>query len=206
MTLRSDLRSRVSQQLGDPTAAVFTSTELNLYFTNAVKSLYPTYWRYMASETVGSAGTFQAMPTHDSLGVLLALPCRNLYQIKYIKPGTVRPRLLRQWTEASGFAEIPRSDLLGDTIIWSWTTGFTDPGDDITTLDMNPECEEIVTIRMMIACLERVASNRVEAAKYFSLTVREGVTEQDVIAALDALHATLQDRLKAAVARPARIG
>jgi hypothetical protein len=146
------------------------------------------------------------MPTKDSLGVTLSEPCRNLYQLKYIKSGTVRPRLLRQWTEGAGFAEIPRSDLLGTTVIWSWTTGFTDPGDDVTTLDLNPECEEIVVIRMMISCLERVASNRVEALKYFSLTVREGVTEQDVIAALDALHATLQDRLKAAVARPARVG
>ena len=196
MTLRSDIRARVSQRLGDVSNAIFPVSELNLYFNTAVTSIYPTWFKFEVATTTAGAGPIQTMPAN----------ARNLYYIGESKSTSVRVRLLRQWKEGLGQAFIPKTGITGETLVWAWTQGFTDPGDDVTTLDLNPEAEDVVVIKMCISCLERVASNRVELLKYFALTTREGVTEQDVIQALDAFHASLDDRIKAAVPRPPRVG
>lgn len=199
MTLRSTLIADASQRLGDPGNVVFTIGEMRLYFNQAVTSLYPTWYKFAVGTTTASAGPIQTAPAG----------ARNIYYIGESKPTSVRVRLLRQWKEGLGQAVIPKTGIgppTASTLVWAWTTGFTDPGDDVTTLDLNPECEEVVVIKMCISALERVASNRVELLKYFALTVREGVTEQDVIQALDAFHASLEDRVKAAIPRPPRVG
>ena len=206
MTIRSTLVADASQRLLDTANAIFTVTELNKYFNNAVTSIYPTFFQYLASTTVASDGPIQTMPVRDGLGVPLVEPCRNLYYIGESKPSSVRVRLLRQWKEGLGCAFVPKTGIAGETLVWAWTAGFTDPGNDTTILDLNPEAEDVVVIKMCISALERVASSRVELLKYFALTGREGVTEQDVIQALDAFHASLDDRIKAAIPRPTRVG
>ena len=206
MTVRSTLVTDASQRLGDSGNSVFTVAELRVYFNNAVSSLYPTFFRYEASTTTAGNGPIQTMPSLDGLGASLALPCRNLYYIGESKSTSVRVRLLRQWKEGDGCAFIPKTGISGETLVWAWTTGFTDPADDVTPLNLTPEAEDVVVIKMCISALERIASNRVELLKYFALTTREGVTEQDVIQALDAFHASLDDRIKAAIPRPARVG
>lgn len=196
MTLRSDIRSEVGYRLGDISNTVFTVTELNKYFTHAVRSLYPTFFLWKTTTSTAGAGPLQTTPA----GV------RNLYYLGLQSLTSTRVRLLRQWKEGDTNTFIPKTGITGQTLVWAWTQGFTDPGDDVSTLDMNPECEEVVILRMMISCLERIVSNRVEAARYFALSVREGVTEADVVQTIDALHASLDTHLKAAVPRPARVG
>lgn len=196
MTVRSDLVGRASQLLGDSGNAIFTTTEMNKYFTGAVKSLYPTYWKYETATTTAGAGPLQTMPSG----------ARNLYYIGEQKATATRVRLIRQWKEGTTTTFVPKVNITGETLVWAWTAGFTDPADDVTTLDMNAECEEVVVTKMCISAMERIASSRTEQLKYFALTVREGVTEQDVIAILDAYHATLDNLLKQAVPRPARVG
>lgn len=196
MTLRSDLRSEVGTRLGDPGNAIFATAELNSYIDKAIKSSYPSYWKYQVGTTLAGNGPIQTMPAG----------ARDLYYVGEQKPTGTRIRLLRQWKEGSGTAFIPKVGIAGETLVWAWTTGFASPQDDVTVLDLNAEVEEVVILRSMISCLERIVSNRVETAKYFSLTVREGVTESDLRTTLDALHASLDNRLKQAVARPPRVG
>ena len=206
MTVRSTLVADASQRLLDTSNTIFPVAEMRTYFNGAVTSIYPTFFNYETSTTTATNGPIQTMPTLDGLGNALALPCRNLYYIGESKSTSVRVRLLRQWKEGVGCAFIPKTGIAGETLVWAWTSGFTDPGDDVTALNLTPEAEDVVVIKMCIAALERVASSRVELLKYFALTVREGVTEQDVIQALDAFHASLDDRIKAAIPRPARVG
>lgn len=196
MTLRSAIRTEVGYRLGDIGGTIFTATEMNQYIDHAIKSLYPTYFAYKTTTTVATIGPLQATPSG----------CRNIYYLGLQAPTSTRVRLLRQWKEGDTNTFIPKTGIAGQTLVWAWTQGFSSPADDVTTLDMNPECEEVVIIRCMISCLERIVTNRVEAARYFSLTVREGVTEADVIQTLDALHATLDVHMKAAIKLPARIG
>ena len=196
MTLRSDLRTDINYRLGDISAAIFTATEVNKYIDKAIKSSYPSYWKYQVGTTVATDGPLQTMPAG----------ARDLYYIGEQKPTGTRIRLLRQWKEGTAQAFIPKVGIAGETLVWAWTTGFASPADDVTTLDLNSEVEEVVILRSMISCLERIVSNRVETARYFSLTVREGVTEADLTATIDALHASLDNRLKQAVPRPTRVG
>lgn len=196
MTLRSDLRTEVGYRLGDIGGTVFTATEVNKYLDHAIKSLYPTYWIWKVATTTAGAGPLQTNPTGG----------RDFYTLGQQKVGSTRVRLLRQWKEGDTQTYIPRTGITGDTLVWAWTQGFTSPADDVTVLDMNPECEEVVILRTMISCLERIVTNRVEAARYFALTVREGVTEADIVQTIDALHASLDQRLKQATPRPVRVG
>lgn len=196
MTLRSDLRTEVNYRLGDIAAAIFTATEVNKYIDKAIKSLYPTFFQFRVDTTSASEGPLQDTPAS----------ARDIYYVGLQKVGSSRVRLIRQWREGDDSCFVPKTGITGETLVFAWTTGFNSPADDVTTLDLHAECEEVVILRTMISCLERIVSNRVETAKYFSLTVREGVTETDLTATLDALHASLDQRLKQAQPRPERVG
>lgn len=196
MTLRSDLRSDIATRLGDITNAIWTVPELNGYIDKAIKSLYPTYFILESGVTLGSTGPLQNMPAG----------ARNLYAVGVMAVTATRVRTVRQWREGINSTLIPTYDLTGFLIVWSWTMGFTSPGDDVTTLDLLPECEEVVVLRASISAIERILSDRVSAQKYFALTVREGTTEQDLVQTLDALHASLQNRLSQATKLPERVG
>src|SRR6185437_1838410 len=114
MTLRSDLVTDASQRLGDSGNAIFTVAEMQKYFDKAVKSLYPTYWRYQTGTTVAGNGPLQTMPSG----------ARDLYYIGEQKVSSTRVRLIRQWKEGVGSAFIPKVNIIGETLVWAWTTGF----------------------------------------------------------------------------------
>lgn len=196
MSTREDLRVEIAYRLGDISQAIFTTTELNKYIDKAIKSLYPTYFQYNVETTVAEDGPLQTMPTG----------ARDLYYIGVQKLNSTRVRLLRQWREGQGQSFIPKTGISGETLVWAWTSGFDVPTEDLIDIGLNAECEEVVILRVCISALERISSSRVETAKYFALTVREGVTEADIISILDAFHASLDARIKSAVPRPARIG
>jgi hypothetical protein len=196
MTTREDLRVECAYRLGDISQAIFTTTELNKYIDKAIKSLYPTYFQYEVATTTATDGPLQTMPTG----------ARDLYYIGVQKPNSTRVRLLRQWREGQGEAFIPKTGISGETLVWAWTQGFTVPTEDLIAIDLNEETEEVVILRVCISALERISSSRVEIAKYFAMTVREGVTEADIISILDAYHASLDARIKQAVPRPVRVG
>lgn len=183
-------------RLNDPTNTIFTASELNGYISQAIASLYPSFWIFKASTTTAGAGPLQTNPSD----------ARNIYFIGLQKTGSTRVRMLRQWREGDTSTYVPKTGITGETLVWAWTTGFTKPSDDVTALDIPQEAEEVVVLKVQITALERVLSSRVESAKYFALTVREGVTEQDLVATLDALHASLDQRLKNTIPRPERQG
>lgn len=196
MTTRLDLRTEVGFRLGDTGNTVFTVPELNGYIDKAIKGLYPTYFKLQVASTTATDGPLQTNPSG----------ARGFHYIGLQKVGSTRVRLLRQWKEGVTSTFIPKTGIAGQTLTWAWTSGFEVPGDDSSTLDVYQECEEVVVLRTCITALERVLSSRVETQKYFALTVREGVTEADLSATLDALHASLQQRLDQAVKRPDRVG
>lgn len=196
MSTRATLRTEIQNRLNDSGAAIWTANELNGYITQAVNSLYPAYWKYQTATTVAGAGPLQTNPSGG----------RNFYYIGLQKPLSTRVRLLRQCKEGSTSTFIPKTGISGETLVWAWTTGYTAPTDDNTALDFPAECEEVVVLRVQITALERILTSRVDSAKYFALTVREGVTETDLTATLDALHASLTQRLQTAVKRPDRQG
>jgi hypothetical protein len=196
MTLRSDIRSEVQNRLNDTGAAIWTAAELNGYIANAIGSLYPTFWTFKVTTSTAGDGPLQDNPSG----------ARNIYFIGLQKTGSTRVRLMRQWREGDTQTYVPKTGISGQTLVWAWTQGFTKPTGDVTALDIPQEAEEIVVVKTQITALERVLSSRVETAKYFALTVREGVTEVDLVNTLDALHATLQQHLAVTVKLPERQG
>lgn len=190
------MRTQIGTRLGDAANAVFTAGELNGYIDTAIKSLYPTYFQYQVATTVAVNGPLQPMPAS----------ARNLYHVGLQSLTSTRVRLIRQWREGVGSSFIPKTGINGQTLVWSWTGGFLSPTDDVSVLDMGSECEQVCILRAEIAALERIVSSRVEIVKYFALTVREGVTETDLVNTIDALHASLDALVKQAVPRPVRIG
>lgn len=196
MTLRSDLRTEIQNRLNDGSAAIWPAAELNGYISQAIKSLYPSFWIFKTVTTTASDGPLQTNPSG----------ARNIYFLGLQKPGSTRVRMLRQWREGDTSTYIPKTGISGQVLVWAWTAGFTAPTGDITALDIPQEAEEIVVIKVQITALERVLSSRVETAKYFALTVREGVTEVDLVNTLDALHASLDQRLATTIKLPVRQG
>lgn len=192
----ADLTTLAAQRLGDVSLAIFTAGELDAYVTNAVGSLYPTYWNFAVGTTTAGSGPLQTMPA----------TCRNIYYIGEQKPTSTRVRMIRQWKEGVSTTFVPKVNITGETLVWAWTTGFAVGATRTTPFSLNDECTEVVILRTCISALERIASSRVELAKYFALTVREGVTEQDIISILDAYHASLDARIKQALPRPVRVG
>lgn len=183
-------------RLQDLANATWPVGELNGYLSQAIKSLYPNFWLFKTATTVATDGPLQTNPTGG----------RNFYFIGLQRIGSTRVRLMRQWKEGDTSTYIPKTGITGQTLVWAWTTGFTPPAGDGTTLDIPDSAEEIVVLRTQITALERILTTRVESAKYFALTVREGVTEQDVLNTLDALHASVANRLENAIKRPERVG
>ena len=196
MTTRADIRGNIESRLNDAANAIWTEAELNQYIDSAIKSLYPTYWKFQTDTTTAGAGPIQTAPSG----------ARNIYFIGLQTATSTRVRLLRQWREGDGEAYVPKTGITGSTLVWAWTAPYDSPNDDVTSLACGVGCEEVIILRSCISALERVVNDRVKSNKYYALTVREGVTEQDIAVTLDALHASLEQRLKQAVPRPERVG
>lgn len=196
MTLRSDIRTEVRNRLSEAAASIWTDAELNGFISNSIASLYPNFWLFKTATTVATDGPLQVNPSG----------ARNLYFIGLQRIGSTRVRLMRQWKEGDTSTYIPKTGITGQTLVWAWTTGFTKPTGDVAALDIPQEAEEVVVLRTQITALEKVLSSRTKAATFFALTVREGVTEQDLVNTLDALHASIANRLENAIKRPERVG
>lgn len=196
MTFRSDLRTEIANRLGDSGAIVWDTADLNGYIDYAIKGVYPTYFLFDTATTTAAVGPMQTLP----------VGARNLYFVGHKRALSTRVRVIRNWREGAGVVMVPKTGIAADTLVFSWTKGFLSPGDDVTLLDLTPEAQEVVLMRCEIAALENLLSSRIKQAKYFTLTVREGVTEEDIATTIDALHASIRQRIESAPKLPERVG
>lgn len=196
MATRATLKTELDFRLGDGTDTIWTAPEKQQYVDDAIASLYPYYYLRQTNTSVAGAGPMQTMPS----GAI------NLYYIGLQSTGSNRARVIRGWQEGTGQAVVPKLNITGQTLIWAWTIPHTVPASSGTVLTLPIPAEEVVILRAQITALERVLSNRVKAAKYFAIQVREGVTENEIISSLDALHASLDARLKNVLPLPERVG
>lgn len=192
MATRQTIREEVERRLGDTTNVVWTDADLNGYIDNVIRGLYPTFFRFDAATTTAGAGPLQNLPSG----------ARNVYAIAVQMTNSARPIPVSGWTEGSTAAFIPVTGITGATIVWSWTKGFTAPAADGTTLDLNAEVEEFVILRTHLTALEHLLGSRVKQDKYFALNLRQAVTEADIATLIDALHASLDERMQRAIPLP----
>lgn len=177
----AELRARLGETADD----VFSTAELKGFVDYGIKALYPYFFQYQVDTTTATAGPIQTAPTG----------ARNLYSIGVVRTGATRVRPIRGWTEGDGEANVPKLNITGQTLVWSWTDGWDAPASDSTTLTIPKESEEVVVIRAHITALEKVVTSRTKTQVYLAVQVREGATEQDVLDTLDALHASLKEHL-----------
>lgn len=192
MSTRLSVREEIERRLGDVANTVWTDAELNGYIENAIKGLYPTFFRLDTTSSVAGAGPLQNLPAG----------ARNLYQVAVQTVGSTRPIPVLGWTEGSTQVTLPVSGINGATILWSWSKGFTVPADDVTVLDVYPEAEEALILRVQIVAIQDILTSRVKLDKYFALNVRQAVSENDIGLTLDALEASLADRVDKALKLP----
>lgn len=179
------MRDKLEARLGDSANAVWTTAELDDLLDEAITGLYPSYYDRKVDTTVAGAGPVQTLPTG----------ARNLYYVGYQRTGSNRVRSVRNWKEGVGDAYIPKTAITGDTLVWAWTAGWAAPATGAETVAIPGEAEEVTIMRAQVAALEQLLSGRVNADKFYSLTVRPGVTEDDILSTLEALHASINARL-----------
>lgn len=192
-----DLRFR----LGEAAEAVWSDSELESYINSAITSLYPHWYIYETGTTIAGEGPEQTHPTDASEVV-----ARNIYYVGVRKETSTRVRTIRGWHEGNGVTVVPKVNILDDTLVWSWTMPHLPPYDGETALTIPPQAEEVVVLRAQITALERVITSKAKQQVYFATQAREGTTEQDLVAALDALHASVDTRMKDAPGPPERVG
>lgn len=190
---RATIRSSVRDRLKDPSpGTVWTDTELNGYIDKAIESLYPSFFQRTVATTVAAAGPIQTAPA----------TARNIYLIGHQRVGSTRVRPMRGWVEGNTQAHVPKVGITGDTLVWCWTTGWSAPALDTDDLTFPTEAIEVVVLRSTISALEALLADKVSAQTYTALQVRAQISEDDVVNALDALHATLRDRLSNVIRLP----
>lgn len=203
MTTRADLRSELRNRLHDAGAAIWEDEELNGYIEQAVKSLYPHWYLFETGTETAGPGPVQSLPIGLSGDI-----AKNLHYVGLRKPTSTRVRTIRGWQEGNGQVMVPKVDdaVEGFILVFAWTIPHRAPDDDVTDLTIPANAEEVVVLRSQVTALERVLADRVKSAKYFAVQVREGVSEQDIAVTLDALHASIDSRMKDAPGPPERVG
>ncbi len=181
--LTVELRARLKDNAIPP---VWEPSDLRGYVVFAIKGLYPNFYKRDVAWSTAATGPIQKKPD----GVV------NIYSIGHLRRGSQRVRPLRGWMEGDTTAVVPKTGIESDTLVWGFTKPFTIPANDTTTLDLPSQAEEVVLLRAHIAALEALLTSRVRAEKYFALNVREASTEDDVRTAIDALAASVEDRLR----------
>src|SRR5690606_20749979 len=136
--------------------------------------------------TTAGDGPLQTMPAS----------ARNLHFVGLQREGSTRVRRLRNWSEGDGEAHIPKTGISGDTIVWAWTEGWLAPSDDDAVIGLPPEAREVVVVRAHISALEQLLTDRAARERYMNISAREMVTDEDIIATMDALHLSLRERLE----------
>ena len=182
----------MSARLGDASNTVWTTTDINGYIDNALRGLYPTFFQRNVNTTTAGSGPLQTMPS----------TARNVYSVGLQATGATRVRPLRNWVEGFGNALIPKLNITGETLVWAWTSGWDAPANDTDALTIPLEAQEVVILRVQIAALEHILGSRAKQDKYFSLQVRQAVDENDLATMIDALHASLTERLSKAQPLP----
>ena len=190
------LKAELNLRLNDAANTVWSDAEKDQYVADAVGSLYPYFYLRQTATTVAGAGPIQTSPTG----------CINIYYIGLQSTGSNRARVIRGWHEGVLQAVVPKLNITGQTLISGWTTPHDVPSSHATALTTPVSADEPIILRAQITALERVLSDRVKKAKYFAVQVREGVTENEIISSLDALHASLDARLKNVLPLPERVG
>jgi hypothetical protein len=196
MTTRDDLLSDLENRLQDVSNTTWLAAELEGYLDAAIGSLYPHWYVYNTDTTTAGAGPIQPLPSG----------ARNLHYVGVKSATATRVRVIRGWQEGDGEAVIPKVNITDQTLVWAWTTAHAKPANGSATLTIPRQAEEVVILRAQVTALERILSARLKSAKYFAQQVREGVTETEIITALDALHASIDARLKDAPGPPERVG
>lgn len=196
MTTRDELKTELRYRLEDVSASVWTDAELNGYIDQAIQSLYPHWYIFKTGTTTAAGGPEQTLPSG----------ARNLYYVGVKKATSTRVRTIRGWHEGDGVAIVPKVNITNDQLVWAWTVPHTAPASGSATLTIPAQAEEVVIIRAQITALERVLTDRVKYATYFATQVREGTTENDLATALDALHQSVDTRMKDAPGPPERVG
>lgn len=192
MATRATLRAELRTRIGDLTSAVWTDSELNDAIGSAIEGLYPSFFQRKTATSTATAGPLQTAPA----------TARNLHMVGLQRTGSTRVRPLRGWQEGDGQAFVPKTGITGESLVWAWTAGWTRPADDVTVLTIPVESQEVVLLRAHITLLERVITSRVKAEKYLSLSVRQATSEDDIVNTLDALHASLRERLERTLPLP----
>lgn len=192
MSTRTLLRSELANRLGDASNAIWTTAELDGYLDYAIKGLYPTFFQRKVEETGAGNGPLQAMPNE----------ARNLYMVGYQRVGSTRVRPLRGWSEGLGTAFIPKTGIAGGLLVWAWTAGWDAPANGTEILRIPVEAEEFVVLRAQVSALEKLLTDRTSTEKYLSLSLRQGVTEDDIATTIDAIHASLRERSERVVPLP----
>lgn len=196
MTTRNDLLTDLENRLQDTANDTWLAAELEGYLDAAIGSLYPHWYIYKTDTTTATEGPIQTGPS----GV------RNIYYIGVKNSTSNRARTIRGWQEGEGEAVVPKVNITGQTLIWAWTEAHAKPATGVETLTIPRQAEEVVVLRAQVTALERVLSARLKGERYFAQQVREGVTETEIITSLDALHASIDSRLKDAPGPPERVG
>jgi hypothetical protein len=198
MATRTELRAALRLRLGDPAPGdTWSDAALNSLLDYAVEGLYPSFYRRRTIYIAGTTGEFEALPA----GV------RNLYSVRVKREGGNQYRPLRGWTEDSVAGELflGRHFPAGSNPIFSvnYTEGWTKPGNDSTNIPLHNEALEVVLLRAHIGAIESMLTGRVlHGEKYHAIQVRQQITEEEVLGTLEALHASLRERLDRAVPLP----
>lgn len=185
MSTRQTLTTELANRLGDTGYAVWPAAELKGYIDYAIKGLYPTFFRHNVETTTAADGPLQAKPSG----------ARNLHALGLKRAGSTRVRPLRGWQEGDQNAFVAKTGITGDLLVWGWTSGWDAPVTDNEVLSIPAEAEAVVVIRAQIVALEKLLSNRLRLDKYYSLNVRQAVSETDVQDAIDGLRQHLSDLL-----------
>lgn len=192
MNTRALIRSELARRLGDTGNSIWSTAELNGFIDAAILGLYPTFYQRKVDVTEALDGPVQPAPAG----------ARNLYYVGLRRPSATRVRPMRGWIEGDGDAMVPKLGIAGMELLWAWTEGWNAPADDNEVLTIPSEATEVVLLRAQIAALEKLLSDRVSLEKYHAINVRQGTTEEDIGMTLDALHASLRERIERAVPLP----
>ncbi len=191
-TLLSDLNART----GDAANTVWNAAEKALFVSDAVASLYPDFYLLQTGTTTAGAGPVQTAPT----GAV------NIHYIGVKSSTATRVRTIRGWQEGNGDAIVPKVNITGQQLVWAWSIPHAVPASTSTTLTVTVTGLEVARLRAEISAYENVLGDRTKTAKYFATQVREGVTETELVSQLDALHASVDARIKKLPPLPSRVG
>lgn len=191
-TTRTSLRTELKDSRVGSTA--FTDAQLNYFIDTAIQGLYPVYYKLYVDTTTAAGTVIETAPSG----------CVNIHEILVQGP---RPRRLRGWREGQGEAFVPAYAIgdgtpAGGTLIWHWTTGWDAPASDGAAIDIPNEAREYVLLKAHMMCLQNLLTSRLETDKFFAIQVRQAITEDELLAAIDSIQRQLDTKAQQAKPLP----